>query len=114
MRSRYSAFALRNVGWLKESLWPKYQKTLDMAELTEFAQTRQWIGLEILQVEKGSVDDKTGMVKFVAKALENGEVREHREASLFRKKKGTLVLRGGRGRRAGEGVAEAMIRRCRP
>ena len=88
MRSRYTAFALRRVDWLKESLWPKYQKTLDVPGLTEFAHSRQWVGLDILKVEKGGAGDTTGMVLFVAKALENGEIREHREASLFRKKKG--------------------------
>lgn len=88
MRSRYTAFALRKVDWLKESLWPKYQKTLDMPGLTEFAHSRQWIGLEILKVEQGGSGDTSGMVLFIARALEGGEVKEHREASLFRRKKG--------------------------
>ncbi|WP_319774689.1 YchJ family metal-binding protein [Breoghania sp.] len=86
MRSRYTAFARRDVKWLKQSLWPKYQKTLDMEGLTEFAQTREWVGLEIERVAQGGVDDKTGMVRFVAKALSEGTIRDHREASLFRKK----------------------------
>lgn len=88
MRSRYTAFARREVGWLKESLWPKYQKSLDLAGLKEWAETRQWVGLEILKVEAGGPDDSSGSVLFVARALKDGAIREHREASLFRKKKG--------------------------
>lgn len=107
MRSRYTAFARREIAWLKESLWPKYQKSLDIAGLKEWAETRQWVGLDILKTEQGGPQDTTGMVLFVARALEDGEVHEHREASLFRKKKGRWYYVAA----VAEDQAKALLRR---
>lgn len=87
MRSRYSAFVRRDVTYLKETLWPKLQKSLDVAGLAEWAETKQWVGLEILRTEGGGADDTRGMVLFIARSLENGLITEHREFSAFRKKK---------------------------
>ena len=86
MRSRYTAFVRRDIAYLKETLWPKFQKSLDTAGLAAWAAEKQWIGLEILKVGAGGADDKLGMVEFIARSLEGGEIREHREYSLFRKK----------------------------
>lgn len=88
MRSRYSAFVRRDIAYLKETLWPKLQKSLDVAGLAEWAETKQWIGLEILRTEAGGPDDTRGMVLFIARSLDGGKVTEHRENSAFRKKKG--------------------------
>ncbi|AXS42293.1 YchJ family metal-binding protein [Breoghania sp. L-A4] len=86
MRSRYAAFVRRDIAYLKETLWPKFQKTLDTAGLAAWAEQKQWVGLEILKTGAGGPADKLGMVLFVARSLEGGEIREHREYSLFRKK----------------------------
>lgn len=88
MRSRYTAYVRRDVGYLKATLWPKFQKSLDLKGLKEWAETKHWTGLEILRTAKGGADHKIGMVLFVARSLEAGKLREHREFSLFKKKKG--------------------------
>lgn len=88
MRSRYTAFVRRDIVYLKETLWPKLQKSLDLAGLAEWAETKHWIGLEILRTEAGGPDDTRGMVLFIARSLDGGKVSEHREHSAFRKKKG--------------------------
>ena len=86
MRSRYTAYARRDIPYLKETLWPKFQKGLDTVGLAKWAETKQWVGLEILKTGSGGPGDKLGMVLFVARSLEDGTLQEHREYSLFRKK----------------------------
>lgn len=86
MRSRYTAYARRDIPYLKETLWPKFQKGLDTAGLASWAATKQWVGLKILKTGAGGPSDKLGMVLFVARSLEGGNIQEHREYSLFRKK----------------------------
>ncbi len=86
MRSRYTAFVRRDIAYLKETLWPKFQKSLDTAGLAAWAEQKQWVGLDIVKTGAGGPNDKLGMVLFIARSLENGAIREHREYSLFRKK----------------------------
>lgn len=87
MRSRYTAYVRRDIPYLKETLWPKFQKALDVLGLKAWAETKHWVGLEILKTAAGGPNDRLGMVLFVARSLEDGAVKEHREYSLFRKKK---------------------------
>ncbi|WP_041767754.1 YchJ family protein [Pseudovibrio sp. FO-BEG1] len=88
MRSRYSAYATQNVDYLKETLWPRYQKAFNPIEIAEYAQQTQWVGLDILATEKGQADDAKGSVLFCAKCLAHGQFGEQRELSLFKKRKG--------------------------
>lgn len=88
MRSRYSAYALEEIGYLRETLWPRYQPGFDTAAVSKWARESHWIGLSILKTEEGLAGDSRGTVLFVARYLADGEMREHRELSLFRKKSG--------------------------
>ncbi|WP_208981591.1 MULTISPECIES: YchJ family protein [unclassified Pseudovibrio] len=88
MRSRYSAYATKNIDYLKDTLWPRYQKTFSSIEVAEYAAQTQWIGLEILGTDKGQLGDAKGSVLFCAKYLAHGQVGEQRELSLFKKRKG--------------------------
>ncbi len=88
MRSRYSAYATKHVDYLKETLWPRFQKGFNPLEVAEYASQTQWIGLEILATEKGHAEDAKGTVLFCAKYIARGEFGEQRELSLFKKRKG--------------------------
>lgn len=87
MRSRYSAYATSTVPYLKDTLWPRYQKTWNPTEVAEYCAQTQWIGLEILATEKGQANDAIGSVLFVAKYLAGGKIGKQRELSLFKKRK---------------------------
>lgn len=86
MRSRYSAYVFRDIDYLKATLWPKYQKGFDAAGTATWAKQSLWIGLDVLQTEKGGPTDMTGTVLFVARYIAEGALRCHRELSLFRKR----------------------------
>ncbi|PLX38287.1 MAG: zinc chelation protein SecC [Hyphomicrobiales bacterium] len=88
MRSRYTAHVLGNVGYLKNTLWPAYQKAFDAIAVGAFASGNRWIGLSVLETEDGGADDATGTVLFEARFLAGTDMGVHRELSLFRKKGG--------------------------
>lgn len=88
MRSRYSAYVLQRIAYLRETLWPRYRPGFDEAAAARWASESNWIGLSILATEKGQAGDTNGTVLFIARYLAEGELREHRELSLFRKKSG--------------------------
>ncbi|MBN9674094.1 YchJ family protein [Roseibium aggregatum] len=88
MRSRYTAYALRNIAYLKETLWPKHQDGFDAVETSKWAAESHWAGLSILETVKGGEGDREGTVLFEAKYLSGGVLRTHRELSRFRRKAG--------------------------
>ncbi|WP_316861330.1 YchJ family metal-binding protein [uncultured Cohaesibacter sp.] len=88
MRSRYSAYVKLDIGYLRETLWPKYRQNFDLYGTTKWATESRWTGLSILALEKGESQDRQGTVLFEARYLSLGELRTHRELSLFKKKSG--------------------------
>ncbi|TYC53634.1 zinc chelation protein SecC [Rhodobacterales bacterium] len=88
MRSRYAAYVLQNIDYLKETLWPKYQDGFDTVATAKWAAENHWAGLAVLETEKGGEADRDGTVLFEAKYLTGGELKVHRELSRFRKKAG--------------------------
>ncbi|KLN60124.1 zinc chelation protein SecC [Kiloniella spongiae] len=88
MRSRYSAYVKQNVSYLKVTLWPLYQKSFNEIGTLLRAQDSRWLGLEIVDTNRGQLSDKEGFVEFIARSVVDGVVDEQREKSLFRKKGG--------------------------
>jgi len=88
MRSRYAAFALQRIDYLRESLWPAYQSGFDTFATAKWASDNHWAGLTILDKSKGGMKDRQGTVLFEARYLAGGSLKIHRENSLFKKKSG--------------------------
>ncbi|WP_085904486.1 YchJ family protein [Kiloniella majae] len=88
MRSRYSAYVKQNVSYLKETLWPQYQKSFNEIGTLLRAQDSRWLGLEIIDTFKGQPTDKEGSVEFISRSVVSGVADEQREKSLFKKKAG--------------------------
>ena len=85
MRSRYSAYALKEIGYLYTSLHPDARKDYDEKSTRKWAESSQWHGLEIIGTSKGGPDDTEGQVEFMAVFTEGGAKREHRELATFAK-----------------------------
>ena len=83
MRSRYSAFALGEVDYLLSTWSPRTRP----AEL-ELYPDQRWLGLEILKVTGGMLDDQA-TVEFIARYSNEGARGEQHEISSF-------VREGGR------------------
>ncbi|TLP45438.1 zinc chelation protein SecC [Cohaesibacter sp. CAU 1516] len=88
MRSRYAAFALQRIDYLRDTLWPAYQAGFDPFATAKWAADNHWVGLTILGKNSGGAKDRKGTVLFEARYLAGGSLQTHRENSLFKKKSG--------------------------
>ncbi len=66
MRSRYTAFSRGNVDYLLATLHPDQRKFGDRQELTKNINNTQWLGLKVIDTQKGKKHDVTGYVEFEA------------------------------------------------
>jgi SEC-C motif domain protein len=66
MRSRYTAYSQGNVNYLVATLHPKSCRPDDRPTLLRSVQAMRWVGLRIIKTQRGQVQDKGGIVEFVA------------------------------------------------
>lgn len=85
MRSRYTAFTCVNVEYLKKTLAPESRNDFDAASTKQWAEKAKWKGLQILSTQKGTAEDKKGIVEFIATYETEGETLDHHETAQFRK-----------------------------
>ncbi|MTI12427.1 YchJ family protein [Sansalvadorimonas verongulae] len=85
MRSRYTAWSHGLIDYLFSITWTKQQAGLKRAEMQDWADRTQWVGLSILDTVNGTENDDHGEVEFSARfRLPPVEaVQEHRERSRF-------------------------------
>ncbi len=95
MRARYSAFAAQQAEFLHESLHPDHRHDHDLAATRKWAENSQWLGLEIVAVEAGGLNDDAGQVEFIATYKESGLVHPYHELSNFRKLDGVWYYLDG-------------------
>jgi SEC-C motif domain protein len=96
MRSRYSAYAKVETGYIFETTHPKHREGYDADGTKEWAESAEWQGLEIVSTKNGGPDDVTGEVEFIARFTENGEPKVHHERALFRKEKSGWLFTDGK------------------
>jgi SEC-C motif-containing protein len=85
MRSRYTAFTMGDVEYLKNTLAAESRHDFDFGATKKWAQEAKWKGLKILECKMGDVDDKKGSVEFIATYEMEGKALDHHEVSQFRK-----------------------------
>jgi len=85
MRSRYTAYTRADILYLTKTLAPESRTDFDANNTKEWAEKSQWKGLKIVSTEKGGVNDKKGVVEFVATYEQQGQEIDHHEVSQFRK-----------------------------
>jgi SEC-C motif-containing protein len=88
MRSRYTAYVLKNVDYLVKTTLPASREP-DLAE-----SIRDWIGqvtwqkLHVLNTTGGGQSDTEGTVEFIAEFIGPNGTDRHHELSLFKKVRG--------------------------
>jgi SEC-C motif-containing protein len=95
MRARYCAYATANIDFLKDTLLPGTDEAFDRQGATDWAQNSEWTGLTIRTAEAGGVDDKEGVVEFVAHFRQNGQDLIHHETGRFEKQDGRWYYTDG-------------------
>jgi SEC-C motif domain protein len=96
MRARYTAFVTKQTDFLHESLHPDHRQDHDVAATRRWAETAQWLGLKVVDVQAGGVDDQEAQVEFVATYKASGTVRPHHEISHFVKQAGNWYYVDGK------------------
>lgn len=87
MRSRYTAFTLADIEYIKKTLAPESHKGFDAPETLKWAQEAKWKKLSILSTKKGTAEDDKGVVEFCAFYEHDGQDLQLHEVSQFRKDK---------------------------
>ena len=85
MRARYAAFVTGQVDFLHDSLHPEHRQDHDVAATRRWAESAQWMGLQVVNAQGGEGDDTEATVEFIATYKDNGMVKPHHEISLFKK-----------------------------
>lgn len=96
MRSRYSAFVVKNMPYILKTHDPATRSDVDMDGNSKWANQAQWDSLEIKRVEGGGPQDTEGWVEFVAKYAIDGKPEQHHELSQFMREKGQWFFVGGK------------------
>lgn len=96
MRSRYSAYFFRLVGYLVDTTHPDTKKPGLRKGLQKTVHQVNWANLEILSVVKGGREDKVGKVEFVADYFVEGQPYDLHEVARFRRYKGAWKYMDGK------------------
>jgi SEC-C motif domain protein len=85
MRSRYTAHAQLAIDYLWNSWSPEQRIHSSPADIRAWAESCEWLGLQIVSTQKGGANDESGIVEFVAIYRTQGQVQQHHEISRFKK-----------------------------
>lgn len=85
MRSRYCAYVKGEIAYLGNSLHPDHRDDWSEKDTKHWAESSDWISLDIMNTEKGLEDDDEGLVEFAATFMEGRQKSCHHEISRFQK-----------------------------
>ncbi len=95
MRSRYSAYVMKEIAYLQTSLHPDHRADFNEKSTREWAERSEWHKLDILATSGGGPDDEEGKVEFIVEFSDSGTKHDHHERSTFRKVDNTWYLVDG-------------------
>lgn len=96
MRSRYSAYALKNYSYILSTALPTEDPSIALSSLQSWAEPLTWTRLMILNTAEGHPTDHKGMVEFQAHYIdEEGVPQVHHEISSFIKQQGAWKYEKG-------------------
>jgi SEC-C motif-containing protein len=85
MRARYSAYVGVQMDFIFESTHPDHRQGYDHEGTKQWAESSEWLGLEIVGTGRGEEKDNIGEVEFIARFREKGVLREHHENAQFKR-----------------------------
>lgn len=84
----------------------------ELLQLEQGSQSCKWLELEIVNTEAGTEADIHGVVEFVARYFENGEIRTMHERSRFAKPDGFWVYIDGDVQQADQATPQSLNGEC--
>ncbi|MDR1901401.1 MAG: YchJ family protein [Treponema sp.] len=88
MRSRYSAYAEHAVDYIIGTCLRTGKDDIDEKQTRNWSEKSKWLGLKILSVSKGGLQDNEGSVEFEASYERDGLKDIHHEQARFKKQDG--------------------------
>ncbi|MDN5303195.1 MAG: motif domain protein [Fusobacteriaceae bacterium] len=85
MRSRYSAYVFQEIDYIINTTNPNNRNDYSYKDIENWSKSSKWKKLIILNTEKGTESDITGIVEFQAFYEINGISQIHHEKSVFDK-----------------------------
>lgn len=95
MRSRYSAYVNAEIDYLYATTHPDHRKGYDHEGTRKWAESSQWLGLEIV-TSRGGEGDSLGEVEFIARFSDEGVETAHHELGKFKKLDGNWYFTEGK------------------
>ena len=95
MRARYAAYVGAQMDFIFETTHPDQRQNYDHEGTKEWAESSEWLGLEIVGTSKGGQEDNSGQVEFIARFREKEVLREHHENAQFQKDNGRWYFTEG-------------------
>jgi SEC-C motif-containing protein len=95
MRARYSAYVGVQMDFVFESTHPEHRQGYDHEGTKVWAESSEWLGLEIVGTKRGTQEDNTGEVEFIARFRDKGILREHHECAQFKRDSGAWFFTDG-------------------
>jgi SEC-C motif-containing protein len=110
MRSRYTAYAVKNARYIVDTHDPQTRDDVDEDEIRNWANRSEWLSLQVLATKAGGADDDRGEVEFIARFRDDRSSKEHahHERSTFVKREGRWYYQDG------ETPAQAPVTRSAP
>lgn len=96
MRARYASYVRGEMDFLFGSTHQDHRKGYDHKGTREWAESAEWLGLEIVGTVKGEAGDNVGEVEFIARFRDKGGEHEHHENASFVKEEGIWFFTDGR------------------
>jgi SEC-C motif-containing protein len=95
MKARYSAYVGVQMDFVFETTHPAHREGYDHAGTKEWAESSEWLGLEIVRTVEGRQENDSGEVEFIARFREKDVLREHHENAQFKKDNGSWFFTEG-------------------
>lgn len=89
MRSRYTAYVLKNVDYLVKTTLPASREPSLAESIRDWIGQVTWQKLHVLSTTAGERSDNEGTVEFIAEFIGPNGTDRHHELSLFKKIRGT-------------------------
>lgn len=83
MRSRYSAYVLGLIDYLKETTLPAQQSGLDLESIRQWSTASTWLGLEIEDSQVFGGKPEHALIVFTARWHDHNGTQVHHERSSF-------------------------------
>ncbi|MDD5707650.1 MAG: YchJ family protein [Kiritimatiellae bacterium] len=96
MRARYSAYALCSIDYLYKTSGPRVKKEFDAEGSRKWAQSAEWLGLEVLTTDGGGAEDASGTVEFIAHYKIKDNTFDHHEFAKFARHDGEWRFMDGK------------------